>query len=233
MIYSDFTGDAMGKKLRIIAFMAVMCAAVLGIKHHNQPKAVMTAVYSIGSRGTRIEAIQQRLAEYGYYRGNIDGIYGQSTFDAVKNFQQNNGLVPDGIVGDSTLAALGLSFGTGQVTEAERELLARVIYGEGRGEPYEGQVAIGAVILNRVGSENFPDTITDVVYQSGAFDAVYDGQVWLDPDETAFAAADDAIAGWDPTNGALYYWNPQTATSRWIWSVPITYSVGRHVFGRK
>ena len=110
--------------------------------------------------------------------------------------------------------------------------MARIIYGEAREEPYEGQVAVGAVVLNRVESPDFPDTITDVAYQSGAFDAVYDGQVWLDPDETAFKAADDALNGWDPTGGALYYWNPQTATSRWIWNIPITYTIGRHVFGK-
>lgn len=221
---------------KYLKFSAVFLAAVIcmfSFENFRFGKAVETAVYNIGSRGTRIEQIQKRLAEYGYYMGNIDGIYGQSTYNAVRNFQQNNGLTPDGIVGDATLKALVLAFTTGEVSDEDRELLARVIYGEGRGEPYEGQVAIGAVILNRVESADFPDTITDVVYQSGAFDAVYDGQVQLEPNETAFLAASEAISGVDPTDGALYYWNPQTATSRWIWSIPITYSVGRHVFGKK
>lgn len=223
----------MNKYLRITALVIFFSAAIFVSESHIFEKTVDAAVYNVGSRGTRIKKIQSRLAEYGYYKGDIDGVYGKSTADAVRNFQQNNGIVPDGIVGNATLSALGLFFGVGEVTPEERELLARVIYGEGRGEPYEGQVAIGAVILNRVENENFPDTISDVVYQSGAFDAVYDGQVWLEPNETAFRAADDAINGWDPTKGALYYWNPQTATSRWIWSVPITYSVGRHVFGKR
>jgi len=223
----------MKKYLKVFLMMIIIVSSIFTVKNVYTEKAVDTAVYNVGSSGTRIEQIQRRLAEYGYYTGSVDGVYGQGTFDAVKNFQRNNGLVPDGIVGDTTLAALGLNFGTGRVTAEERELLARVIYGEGRGEPYEGQVAIGAVVLNRVESEDFPDSINGVVYQTGAFDAVRDGQVWLEPDETAYAAADDAIAGWDPTGGALYYWNPATATSRWIWSIPITYSVGRHVFGTK
>ena len=222
------------KKLAGYIFcITAVCVFIYGFNNGFGPVAVIdAAVYNIGSTGTRISQIQERLDEYGYYTGDIDGIYGQSTFDAVKRFQQNNGLVPDGIVGDATLNALGLFFGTGNVTPEERELLARIIYGEGRGEPYEGQVAIGAVVLNRVDSPDFPGTMTDVAYQSGAFDAVYDGQVWLDPDETAFKAADDALNGWDPTGGALDYWNPQTATSRWIWNIPITYTIGRHVFGK-
>jgi len=223
----------MKRYMKVFIMLLVVISTVFTAVSVNREKTIEAAVYNVGSSGTRVEQIQRRLAEYGYYTGSVDGVYGQGTFDAVKNFQRNNGLVPDGVVGDTTLAALGLFFGTGGVSEEERELLARVIYGEGRGEPYEGQVAIGAVVLNRVESENFPDSITDVVYQTGAFDAVRDGQVWLEPDETAFAAADDAIAGWDPTGGALYYWNPATATSRWIWSIPITYSVGRHVFGTK
>lgn len=222
----------MRKHLKIFVLLIgmVLCFCTFEMK---KEKAVYTAVYNVGSSGTRVEQIQRRLAEYGYYTGSVDGIYGQGTFDAVKNFQRNNGLVPDGIVGDTTLSALGLFFGTGEIGSDERELLARVIYGEGRGEPFEGQVAIGAVVLNRVESEDFPDSISGVVYQTGAFDAVRDGQIWLEPDETSYAAADEAIAGKDPTGGALYYWNPATATSRWIWSIPITYSVGRHVFGSK
>ena len=110
-------------------------------------------------------------------------------------------------------------------------ILASAIYGEGRGEPYTGQVAIGSVILNRVESDQFPNTVSSVVYQSGAFDSVRDGQINLTPNDTAYRAALDAINGWDPTDGALYFWNPSTATSKWIWSIPIKLQIGRHVFG--
>ena len=151
-------------------------------------------------------------------------------------------MTADGIAGTDTLAALGISVGTGTSNVGENEfsdvdedlyLLASAIHGEARGEPYEGQVAVGAVILNRVDSPDFPNTIPGVIYQQGAFDAVRDGQITLTPNDTAFRAAQDALNGWDPTNGALYYWNPATATSRWIWSVPITTRIGRHVFGVK
>ena len=139
--------------------------------------------------------------------------------------------MPDGIAGESTLVSLNIDYEVN--AENDIEILSRAIYAEGRGEPYEGQVAIGSVILNRVKSDKFPNSVAEVVYQRGAFDAVDDGQINLTPNETAYSAARDAVNGYDPTGGALYYWNPATATSRWIWSVPITYSVGNHVFGTK
>lgn len=191
----------------------------------------MTAIFQYGSGGDAVKIIQQRLQDLGYYSGNVDGIYGYGTYEGVRLYQQNNGLTPDGIVGEGTLRSLGI---LDEVNEQyDLEVLSRAIYAEGRGEPYEGQVAIGAVILNRVDSPDFPNTIPGVVYQTGAFDAVRDGQINLTPNETAYSAAKDALNGWDPTGGALYYWNPATATSRWIWSVPITYSIGNHVFGVK
>ena len=191
----------------------------------------MTAIFQYGSGGDAVKIIQQRLQDLGYYTGNVDGIYGYGTYEGVRLYQQNNGLTPDGIVGEGTLRSLGI---LDEVNEQyDLEVLSRAIYAEGRGEPYEGQVAIGAVILNRVDSPDFPNTIPGVVYQTGAFDAVRDGQINLTPNETAYSAAKDALNGWDPTGGALYYWNPATATSRWIWSVPITYSIGNHVFGVK
>ena len=168
--------------------------------------------------------------------------WGTRTYEAILEFQENNGLTPDGIAGAATLSALGIPIGTGTsgvgesaLSDLEEDLflLASIIHGEARGEPYEGQVAVGAVVLNRVASENFPNTIAEVIYQRGAFDAVADEQFYLTPNETAIRAAQDALNGWDPTNGALYYWNPVTATSRWIWSIPITTSIGRHVFGTK
>ena len=194
-------------------------------------KSQMTAIFQYGSGGDAVKIIQQRLQDLGYYTGNVDGIYGYGTYEGVRLYQQNNGLTPDGIVGEGTLRSLGI---LDEVNEQyDLEVLSRAIYAEGRGEPYEGQVAIGAVILNRVDSPDFPNTIPGVVYQTGAFDAVRDGQINLTPNETAYSAAKDALNGWDPTGGALYYWNPATATSRWIWSVPITYSIGNHVFGVK
>jgi len=219
------------------AFMLI-AVMVLFVGYHvyiYNNDTVSVVVISIGDQGESVRALQQRLKDYGYYTGSVDGIYGQGTYDAVRRFQLNNGLTADGIAGDATISALGLTLGGDrrEISDSDIEIIARAIYGEGRGEPYEGQVAIGAVIINRLESPDFPDTVSGVVYQSGAFDAVRDGQINLTPDNTAYQAALDAVNGWDPTGGALYYWNPATATSPWIWSVPITTQIGRHVFGVK
>lgn len=215
--------------------MAVMVLFVGYMVYERHNEAVGAVVISIGDRGEDVRALQQRLKDFGYYGGSVDGIYGQGTYEAVRRFQINNSLTADGIAGDATIGALGLTLGGDRmnISDSDIEIIARAIYGEGRGEPYEGQVAIGAVILNRLEDPDFPDTVSGVVYQKGAFDAVRDGQINLTPDETAYQAALDAINGWDPTGGALYYWNPATATSPWIWSVPITTRIGRHVFGVK
>ena len=215
--------------------MAVMVLFVGYMVYERHNEAVDAVVISIGDRGEDVWALQQRLKDFGYYGGSVDGIYGQGTYEAVRRFQINNSLTADGIAGDATIGALGLTLGGDRmnISDSDVEIIARAIYGEGRGEPYEGQVAIGAVILNRLEDPDFPDTVSGVVYQKGAFDAVRDGQINLTPDETAYQAALDAINGWDPTGGALYYWNPATATSPWIWSVPITRRIGRHVFGVK
>ena len=218
-------------KLYIVLSVAAVIFSSLVFVFTPYEKSQMTAIFQYGSGGDAVKIIQQRLQDLGYYSGNVDGIYGYGTNEGVRLFQQNNGLTPDGIVGEGTLNALGISDEVN--AQYDLEVLSRAIYAEGRGEPYEGQVAIGAVILNRVESPDFPDTIPGVVYQTGAFDAVRDGQINLTPNETAYSAARDALNGWDPTGGALYYWNPATATSRWIWSVPITYSIGNHVFGTK
>ncbi len=218
-------------KLYIVLSVAAVIFSSLVFVFTPYEKSQMTAIFQYGSGGDAVKIIQQRLQDLGYYSGNVDGIYGYGTYEGVRLFQQNNGLTPDGIVGEGTLNALGISDEVN--AQYDLEVLSRAIYAEGRGEPYEGQVAIGAVILNRVESPDFPDTIPGVVYQTGAFDAVRDGQINLTPNETAYSAARDALNGWDPTGGALYYWNPATATSRWIWSVPITYSIGNHVFGTK
>ena len=200
-------------------------------------------IYSWGSRGNTVRQIQQRLKNWGYYNGSVDGVYGEATWRAVRDFQAKNSLRVDGIVGEATLEKIGLptgsssssssTSGTANASQSDIDLIASAIYGEGRGEPYEGQVAIGAVILNRVESPDFPNTIRGVIYQSGAFDAVKDGQINLTPNQTAYNAAIDALNGWDPSEGALYYWNPVTATIQWIWTVPITKQIGNHVFGIK
>lgn len=186
-----------------------------------------------GSSGSEVRNIQTKLKSWGYYNGSVDGIYGSKTVSAVKSFQRKNGLTADGIAGTKTLAAMGISSGGSSNTgtnSANIDLLARAIHGEARGEPYTGMVAVGAVILNRVDSPNFPSTVAGVVYQKGAFDAVSDGQINLTPNEQSYNAARDAMNGWDPTGGAIYYFNPATATNKWIWSRPLTITIGKHRF---
>lgn len=186
-----------------------------------------------GSTGSEVRQIQEKLKRWGYYSGNIDGIYGSATEAAVKKFQRTNGLTADGIAGKATLAAMGIqtqSSSSNNSGSTDLNLLSRVVYSEARGEPYTGQVAVAAVVLNRVSSSSFPNSIAGVVYQSGAFDAVSDGQINLTPDSTARKAAQDAINGWDPTYGCIYYFNPSTATSKWIWSRPQVLTIGKHIF---
>lgn len=184
-----------------------------------------------GSTGNEVIQIQTKLKNWGYYNGAIDGVYGTGTFNAVKSFQRKNGLTADGVAGSKTLAALGISSGNTQ-TNNNLNLLARAISGEARGEPYEGQVAVGAVILNRVDNSSFPNTIAGVVYQSGALDSVADGQINMEPTTTAIKAARDAINGWDPSGGAIYFFNPATSTSKWIWSRTIIKTIGKHHFAK-
>ena len=167
--------------------------------------------------------------------GSADGKYGEKTRDAVIWFQKKNSLKADGVVGSATAAALGLSLNGGSVsaaaaTESEAYLLARLVHGEARGESYTGKVAVAAVVLNRVRSAAFPNTISGVIFQSGAFDCVADGQLWLTPDQDSIRAASDALAGWDPTSGCVYYYNPATATSSWIWSREVRLTIGAHAF---
>lgn len=185
-----------------------------------------------GSTGSEVRQIQEKLKRWGYYSGNIDGIYGSATEAAVKKFQRTNGLTADGIAGKATLAAMGIQTQSSSSNSGSTDLnlLSRVVYSEARGEPYTGQVAVAAVVLNRVSSSSFPNSIAGVVYQSGAFDAVSDGQINLTPDSTARKAAQDAINGWDPTYGCIYYFNPSTATSKWIWSRPQVLTIGKHIF---
>lgn len=247
----------MKKALRMgmaaVAVAAVGCAVTLFELGHTSdeiaaPPYVQTAVLRQGASGGEVKELQRRLKQWGYYSGSVDGIYGKQTTEAVKYFQRKNGLVADGIAGKATYEALGMmesakalegssgsssSSGTSSsYTSSDTYLLAKCIYAEARGESYVGQVAVGAVILNRVRSTSFPNTISGVVYQKGAFTSVSDGQINLAPDKTAMNAAQDAINGWDPTYGCIYYYNPAVATSSWIFSRPTVTTIGKHVFAK-
>ena len=192
----------------------------------------LSALSKLGSRGQEVRNIQSRLKEWGYYKGSIDGVYGQQTKNAVIKFQKKNGLKADGIAGNATLAAIGLptSGGGSSSSSSNVNLLARIINGEARGETYEGQVAVGAVVLNRVEHPSFPNSIAGVIYQPQAFTAVDDGQINASVTASCIRAAKDALNGWDPTGGAIYYYNPRTATNRWIRSRPVITTIGKHVF---
>ena len=184
-----------------------------------------------GSTGNEVRLIQQRLIQWGYMTRSDDGIYGSKTEAAVKRFQQNNGLTPDGIAGSATLEKMGISSQTTQTSSDNTiRLLAMLINGEARGETYEGQVAVGAVVLNRVKHSSFPNSIAGVIYQNGAFTAVDDGQINMNPTQSCINAARDAMNGWDPSGGAIYYYNPATATNQWIRSRPVIKQIGKHVF---
>lgn len=192
---------------------------------------VSAAVYKRGSSGATVTEIQQKLSQWGYYSGSIDGIYGSGTERAVKKFQQKNGLSVDGKVGSATLAALGISEGSSAAQgDGDVYLLARLISAEARGEPYQGQVAVGAVVLNRMAHPSFPSTMSGVIYQKGAFSCLDDGQFDQPIADSAYKAARDALNGADPSGGAIYYFNPVTATSKWIWSRPHLLTIGKHRF---
>lgn len=194
-------------------------------------QAASAGLYKKGSSGAAVTQIQTRLKSWGYYSGAVDGVYGSATEKAVKYFQSENGLTPDGQAGDKTLAALGIADGTAAAgSPGDAELLARLISAEARGEPYIGQVAVGAVVLNRVEHPSFPNTISGVIYQSGAFSCIDDGQFWEPVSDSAYRAAKEALAGSDPSGGAIYYFNPAKATSKWIWSRPLIVVIGDHRF---
>lgn len=214
--------------------IVIALAFILFLSYHIFTTSKVAALSKYGSRGNEVTQIQTKLKRWGYYNGNIDGIYGSQTVAAVKYFQQKNGLAVDGIAGTKTLNAMGIMTSSGSSSSSSNtsnlNLLSRVVYSEARGEPYTGQVAVAAVVLNRVRSSSFPNTISGVVYQSGAFDAVSDGQINLTPNQTAKKAAQDALNGWDPSYGAIYYFNPATAKNKWIWSRPMTVTIGKHRF---
>lgn len=191
------------------------------------------ALSKIGSRSQEVKQIQTALRDRGYFTSNIDGIFGTLTKNAVMNFQRDNGLTVDGIAGKNTLAALGIADASqsfGGYDSSDYELLARTISAEARGETYLGQVAVGAVILNRIEHPSFPDTLSGVIYQKGAFSCLDDGQFYEPIADSAYSAARDAINGLDPSGGAIYYYNPTTATNKWIFSRPVITTIGKHRF---
>lgn len=215
-----------------VCLIAAIIVAISGFSVANAANIVK------GDTTANIRAVQTRLATLGYYTYKVDGIWGSRTKTAVKKFQRDYGLTADGIVGARTEKALKITL-TGKstsssstVSSANLDLLARCVYAEARGEPYTGQVAIAAVVLNRVKSSSFPNTVSGVIYQKNAFTCVNDGQINLTPNSSAYSAAKDALNGWDPTNGCLYYYNPATATSKWIWSLKVELKIGKHSFAR-
>jgi len=225
------------RKMKKIIPIALLVISLIAFFSYNiffrEDSNSSYALSKYGSRGDEVRTIQTKLKRWGYYSGAIDGIYGSQTLAAVKWFQSKNGLDVDGIAGPKTLAAMGImtsSSSSNSSSTSDLNLLARLVYAEARGESYTGQVAVASVVLNRVKSSSFPNTVAGVIYQSGAFSVVNDGQLNLTPNKTAISAAQDALNGWDPSYGALYYFNPNTATNSWIWSRPVTVVIGNHRF---
>ena len=199
--------------------------------------ALAATVLEVGSSGANVTKVQNRLIQYGYMTGTADGKYGEKTRDAVIWFQRRNGLTADGRVGAATAAALGVMLGSSSATtasatilSADHRLLAKLVYAEARGETYKGQVAVAAVVLNRVRSSSFPNTISGVIYQTNAFSCVNNGSINNTPDNSCIRAARDAMNGWDPTGGCLYYYNPKTASDNWIRSRTVKTVIGNHSF---
>ena len=204
-------------------------------------QSALAASYRQGDSGSAVTTIQTKLKRWGYFDGPVDGIYGSKTSKAVRSFQRKNGLTADGVAGPATLKALGMeqtsqNSGSSQTgssggnASGDVALLAKVISAEARGEPYDGQVAVGAVILNRIAHPSFPNTLAGVVYEPGAFTCMVDGQIDQPIASSAYQAARDALNGADPSGGAIYYFNPVTATSAWIWSRPLLTVIGKHRF---
>ena len=222
------------QKHRKQLLLALALIFALNILIITLAQSAQAATYRQGSSGEAVRTIQQKLVRWGYFDGPVDGIYGSKTAAAVKDFQRKNGLAADGVVGSATLAALGMQdsapSGGSAAQSGSVDLLARVISAEARGEPYNGQVAVGAVVLNRMEHPSFPNTMSGVIFQKGAFSCIDDGQFNEPVEESCYQAAQDALNGADPSGGALYYFNPETATSTWIWSRPLIVVIGKHRF---
>lgn len=225
--------------------LKIMCVVVIALTFtlgcvafgRADDSAIENVVLKQGNSGSQVKTIQKKLNDWGYNAGKADGIFGKNTTEAVKRFQRKNKLTADGIVGKATAAALGItlqgsSSSNSGYSGSNEYLLAKCVYAEARGEPYLGQVAVAAIVLNRVKSSSFPNTISGVIYQPYAFTAVADGQINLEPNQSAKNAVRDAMNGWDPTNGCIYYYNPNTATSAWIWSRPVMLTIGKHNFAK-
>lgn len=228
------TGRRLSKSLFAITLIGLILT-IISVSALAGVETAETALLKSGSSGSDVKAVQNKLIELGYLNDKADGIYGSKTTEAVKKFQAAKGLAVDGIVGEKTAGALGLSIGSGSsgnssYSGSDIYLLAKCIYSEARGEPYIGQVAVGAVVLNRVSDPQFPNSISGVIYQPWAFTAVHDGQINLEPNESAKRAAKDAMSGWDPTNGCVYYYNPAKTTNKWIWSREVQLIIGKHHF---
>ncbi|MHB8171980.1 MAG: spore cortex-lytic enzyme [Thermincolia bacterium] len=233
----------MKKRLGIILMVLALGLLSFSIWQSQEVTAISQSLYW-GSKGPNVIQLQQKLKDWGFYQGNTDGMYGAGTFNAVKKFQQRQGIKADGVAGPDTLKALGLwtrknssvtrkpGTSRGVSNRGDITLLARVIEGEAAGEPFIGKVAVGAVVLNRTESGKFPDTLNGVVFQPLAFESVSNGLVWRKPPSgDSLKAAQDAFNGYDPTQGALFFWNPSKPVNRWIWSRTISTRIGQHVFG--
>lgn len=220
--------------IMLIVIATIFSVCVISTTEYSKSQANTDVLSKLGSRGDEVRKIQQKLKNWGYYSGSVDGIYGTQTQSAVKYFQRKNNLTVDGIAGKKTLAAMGISSSStsssGSYSSNDVYLLAKVIGAEARGESYTGQVAVGAVVLNRVKHSSFPDTISGVVYQSGAFSCVTDSNWNTSPNDTAKKAAQDAINGWDPSGGAIYYYNPAKTSNKWIRTRPVILTIGNHIF---
>lgn len=218
-------------KTGLISFGALGVIAVGGLALAGRSSDSEQALSQVGSRGKEVTAIQQELKARGLFTVGVTGYYGEETRKAVLRFQKQKGIQQTGIAGPITLKALGISVGQiPAATDANIYLLARIISAEARGEPYTGQVAVGAVILNRIEHPSFPDTLAGVIYQDGAFTAITDGQFNQPISDSAYRAARDALNGWDPTGGCIYYYNPAKTSNKFIWSRPVVITIGAHRF---
>ncbi|KZE45154.1 spore cortex-lytic enzyme [Brevibacillus parabrevis] len=208
--------------------LTTLLAAMLAVAFVFPAESHATSLVKRGSESGDVWDLQYRLQILGYYQDKLDGSFGANTAQAVRQFQKAYGLPADGIAGENTWRSLKKV----SVNQNEMQMLAQLVYSEARGESFKGQVAVAAVALNRLQSKDFPNTLKDVIFEPYAFTAVDDGQYWLSPNKTAYRAAWEAVRGWDPTNGALYYFNPATATSKWIWSRPQVVKIGKHIFAK-
>ena len=219
------------KRKLAMSLAVIFFINILIISYIQNVQRADAALYRRGSTGSVVSQIQKRLSDWGYYFGSVDGVYGSRTESGVRYFQSKNGLKPDGVAGDRTLAAIGINTSnTASSWSNNVNLLAQLISAEARGEPYSGQVAVGAVVINRTKHPSFPHSISGVIYQPGAFTCLSDGQFYEKVSDSAYKAARDALNGWDPSGGAIYYFNPATATSAWIWSRPLIVTIGSHRF---